>query len=242
MRLDQKLVILGIAPSRSRAQDLIKRGFVRVDGAVCDKPSLDIGSREIELSSGAPKFVSRGAEKLLCALDHFEFDARDRIALDLGASTGGFTEVLLGHGAKRVYAVDVGTDQLHPTLREHPNVVSLETRDARELTADLIPEKVSAIVADLSFISVTKAIDPALALAADDAWLIILVKPQFEVGRDNIGSGGIVRDPDRRAAAVDSVASWLQSKSGWTVCGSTVSPILGGSGNVEYLLGARRDG
>ncbi|MFT3731572.1 MAG: TlyA family RNA methyltransferase [Hyphomicrobium sp.] len=243
MRLDQMLVTRGLAPSRARAQDLIKRGFVSVSGAVCDKPAFDVkeGSAII-VASDAPDYVSRGAEKLAAALDRFGFDPTGRIALDIGSSTGGFTEVLLECGARRVYAVDVGTDQLHPRLKNNARVVSLENIDARTLTKAEIPEAVGAMVVDVSFISVTKALSAALSFAAPGAWIVILVKPQFEVGRENVGSGGIVRDEAARQGAVDTVRDWLTGQTGWTIVGDMPSPILGGSGNAEFLLGARHDG
>jgi len=168
---------------RARAQDLIKRGFVSVGGAVCDKPSFDVkNDRVISVAADAPSYVSRGAEKLAAALDRFGFEASGRVGLDIGASTGGFTEVLLEQGASRVYAVDVGTAQLHPRLKDDSRVVSLENVDARALTPNEIPEATSAIVVDVSFISVTKVLDSILKFAAHGAWIVILVKPQFEVG------------------------------------------------------------
>ncbi len=242
MRLDQMLVARGLAPSRARAQDLIKRGFVSVDGCICNKPALEVrDDLPIKISSDAPTYVSRGAEKLSAALDKFGFDPAGRITLDIGASTGGFTEVLLERGARRVYAVDVGTAQLHARLKDDPRVVSLENFDARGLSRREVPEPVTAITVDVSFISVTKLLEPALQLAGSGAWIVVLVKPQFEVGRENIGSGGIVRDEEARQGALKSVSDWLAAQSGWTIVGSMTSPILGGSGNSEFLLGARRN-
>jgi 23S rRNA (cytidine1920-2'-O)/16S rRNA (cytidine1409-2'-O)-methyltransferase len=243
MRLDQILVKRGLVPSRARAQDLIKRGFVSVGGAVCEKPAQEVGDDlAIAIASEAPSYVSRGAEKLAAALDAFGFDPADRTALDVGASTGGFTEVLLERGASRVYAVDVGTAQLHAHLKHDPRVVPLENLDARNLTLNEIAESVSSIVVDVSFISVTKILGHVLRFAAPDAWLIILVKPQFEVGRENVGSGGIVRDEAARLSALAAVCDWLSNRPGWTIIGDMRSPILGGSGNAEFLLGARFDG
>ncbi len=240
--MDQILVARGLAPSRARAQDLIRRGFVSVGGYVCNKPAQDVKTELlIEISSEAPTYVSRGAEKLIAALDLFGFDPADRIALDVGASTGGFTEVLLERGARRVYAVDVGTAQLHPCLKDDPRVVSLENFDARSLSRSEVSEPVAAITVDVSFISVTKLLEPALQLAAPGAWIVVLVKPQFEVGRENIGSGGIVRDEAVRQGALRTVRDWLATQSGWTIVGDMPSPVLGGSGNSEFLLGARRD-
>ena len=212
VRLDQTLVARGLVPSRARAQDLIRRGFVRVAGLVCDKPAFDVkGAPNIELAADAPGFVSRGAEKLVAALDHFAFDPAGAVALDVGASTGGFTEVLLERGARRVYAVDVGSAQLHPKLKGDPRVVALENCDARALSRELIPEPVGAIVVDVSFISATKVLGSVLSLASGNAWLVVLVKPQFEVGRENVGSGGIVRDEAARQRAVNDVVAWLSA-------------------------------
>lgn len=237
------LVNRGLAPSRARAQDLIKRGFVSVGGTVCNKPAYDVkGDLAVAVGAEAPGYVSRGAEKLAAALAHFGFDPTGRTALDIGASTGGFTEVLLERGARRVYAVDVGTSQLHARLKDDLRVVSLENIDARALTPNEITESVSAVVVDVSFISVTKVLGTVLPFASGGAWAVILVKPQFEVGRDNVGSGGIVRDEAARLGALASVREWLAAQPGWTVVGDMPSPILGGSGNAEFLLGARYDG
>ena len=242
-RLDHALVERGLVPSRSRAQDLIKDGKVLVDRKVCTKRSAEVDAQQmIALKSDAPRYVSRGGTKLAAALQRFGFDANDRVALDVGASTGGFTEVLLEAGARKVYAIDVGRDQLHPRLRKDARVVSLEERDARDLAPSLFPDAVTAIAADLSFISLCKALGPALALAARGAWLIALIKPQFEAGRAHVGKGGIVRDPQARAAAVEAVSAWLKTQPGWRLVGVMPSPIKGGSGNEEFLLGAVNDG
>jgi 23S rRNA (cytidine1920-2'-O)/16S rRNA (cytidine1409-2'-O)-methyltransferase len=243
MRLDQMLVDRGLAVSRSRARDLILRRFVRVDGVVCDKPARDVTAKAaILVAADAPQFVSRAAEKLLHALDHFAFETSGLVALDIGASTGGFTEVLLQRGAARVYAVDVGTGQLHASLRADKRVVVLEQLDSRGLTTEHIPEAVGAIVADVSFISLSKALAVPLTLAAPGSWLVALIKPQFEAGPDAVGKGGIVRDAGARAAAVRDVEQWLAAQQGWRVLGVIESPILGGSGNTEFLIGVRRDG
>lgn len=242
-RLDARLVADGLVATRSRARDLILRGFVRVGGVTCVKPSQTCRPDAcIEIASDAPAYVSRGAEKLLAALDHFGFDLTGQVALDVGASTGGFSQVLLERGARRVYAVDVGTAQLHPLLRADPRVVSLEHVDARNLAFEHVPEPIDVIVADLSFISLTKAIAPAMTLAAPGAHLVALIKPQFEAGPDAVGSGGIVRDPAIRQAAVDAVKSWIAAQPRWTILGVIASPLLGGSGNEEFLLGARTHG
>lgn len=241
-RLDTRLVASGLVPTRSRARDLIQRGFVSVDGAVCEKPGreIDVTSR-LTISDQAPEFVSRGAEKLVAALDHFRLPVEGRIALDIGASTGGFTQVLLQRGARKVFAVDVGTAQLHPSLLSDPRVVTIEQQDARTLTRDMIPDAAGVIVADVSFISLTKVLPPALRLSAPGCSLIALIKPQFEVGPSLVCKGGIVRDATARKAAIDAVAAFLAAQPGWRVLEPIVSPILGGSGNEEYLIGARRD-
>jgi 23S rRNA (cytidine1920-2'-O)/16S rRNA (cytidine1409-2'-O)-methyltransferase len=242
-RLDLALVERGLTPSRSQAQDLIKHGRVSIDQKVCTKPSAEVEANQVlTLASGTPVYVSRGAIKLAAALDAFGFDPKGRVALDVGASTGGFTDVLLSRGATKVYAVDVGHDQLHANLKNDPRVISLEGCDARTLTRQLIPTPVTAIVADVSFISLTKALAPAMALAAPDAWLVALIKPQFEVGRERVGKGGIVRDEAARQAAVNDVTAWLSSQSGWRIAGVISSPIKGGSGNEEFLIGALHNG
>jgi len=242
-RLDIVLVERGLAASRSRARDLIKGGKVLIDGEVCMKASAEVDEDEaLSLREAGAPAVSRGGVKLAAALASFEFDPSGLVALDVGASTGGFTEVLLARGAAKVYAVDVGHGQLHASLRNNPRVVSFEGCDARSLTRTLIPEPVAAIVADVSFISLTKALSPALALAAPGAWLVALVKPQFEVGRGGVGKGGIVREAAARQQAVDIVTAWLSAQPGWRIAGVVPSPIKGGSGNEEYLLGARCDG
>lgn len=241
MRLDARLVYDGLVATRARARDLILRGFVRVDGAVCDKPSRVVTSATlIALVDEAPIFVSRGAEKLIAALDHFQFDATGRVVIDAGASTGGFTQVLLQRGARRVYAVDVGQSQLHATLKADPRVVSLEKQDARNLTPDVISERADTVVADVSFIALSKVLPSVLKLTKETAWLAALIKPQFELDPDSIGKGGIVRNAEARGVAVDRVTEAIKAQPGWRVLGVIPSPILGGSGNEEFLIGARR--
>jgi 23S rRNA (cytidine1920-2'-O)/16S rRNA (cytidine1409-2'-O)-methyltransferase len=237
------LVERGLAVSRARARDLIRRGLVEVAGAVETKAGAAVApDAEVRVAAGAGDHVSRGALKLSAALEHFGFSALGVVALDVGASTGGFTQVLLERGATRVYAVDVGHGQLHARLAEDPRVVSLERCDARSLDRTRIPEPVGAIVADVSFISLTKALPAALALAGDPAWLVALIKPQFETGRAAVGRGGIVRDPAARNRAVSLVRDWVAAQPGWQVAGVIPSPIAGGSGNEEFLLGAIRGG
>jgi 23S rRNA (cytidine1920-2'-O)/16S rRNA (cytidine1409-2'-O)-methyltransferase len=242
-RLDLALVERGLAPSRSQARDLIKHGRVLVDRQICTKAGAEIGAQHaLTLEAGTAANVSRGAVKLEAALAAFGFDPRGRTMLDVGASTGGFTQVLLARGAAKVYAVDVGHGQLNPLLQDDPRVVSLERCDARTLTRAIVAEPVTAIVADLSFISLTKALAPALALAAPGAWLTALVKPQFEAGREHIGKGGIVREEGARRLAVERVRAWIGARDGWQVAGVIPSPIKGGSGNEEFLIGALHHG
>jgi 23S rRNA (cytidine1920-2'-O)/16S rRNA (cytidine1409-2'-O)-methyltransferase len=241
-RLDLALVARSLAASRSQARDLIGRGCVTVDGVVATKASAEVGPvQAIALAGGNQPSVSRGAMKLTAALEHFAFRVEGVVALDIGASTGGFTEVLLARSAARIYAVDVGHGQLHPRLAQEPRVVSLEGCDARCLDRALVPEPIGALVADVSFISLTKALPVALTLTAPGAWLVALIKPQFEAGRAAVGKGGIVRDPAAREGAVAMVKEWLAAQAGWRVLGVIPSPITGGSGNAEFLLGAIRD-
>jgi len=236
------MVERGLAPSRARAQSLIRNGLVKVDGGLETRPARRIAlGVEISLDADAPRYVSRGALKLAAALDHFRLPIFGVVALDIGASTGGFTEVLLARGAARVYAVDVGHGQLDRGLRTDARVVSLEGCDARRLDRRLIAEPVGAIVADVSFISLGKALAVPLTLASADAWLVALIKPQFEVGPGAVGKGGIVRDAAARKRAVEGVRGWVAA-AGWRVCDVIASPIRGGSGNEEFLLGAVRDG
>jgi 23S rRNA (cytidine1920-2'-O)/16S rRNA (cytidine1409-2'-O)-methyltransferase len=243
MRLDVALVERGLAPTRSRARDLIRSGLVRVGADVCTKAGAEVApTADLSLDGDAARAVSRGGQKLVAALDAFAFDPEGSVALDVGASTGGFTQVLLERGARKVYAVDVGHGQLHASLAADPRVVSLEGFDARKLTRNVVAEPVGIITADVSFISLAKALGPALELAAPGCMLVALVKPQFEVGPDRVGKGGIVRDETARADALQSVGAWIAAQPGWRMAGSIESPIKGGSGNVEYLIGARRDG
>jgi 23S rRNA (cytidine1920-2'-O)/16S rRNA (cytidine1409-2'-O)-methyltransferase len=240
-RLDVAMVEQGLAASRARAQDLIRRGLVQVSGRVQSKAGAAIApGAQITVAAGVADYVSRGALKLRAALEHFQFSADGIVALDIGASTGGFTEVLLMEGALRVYAVDVGHGQLHPRLAQDARVVALERCDARSLDRTRIPDSIGAIVADVSFISLSKALPAALALAGERTWMVALVKPQFEVGRAAVGKGGIVRDAAARARAVSQVREWVETQPAWRVAGVIGSPIAGGSGNEEFLLGAVR--
>ena len=240
-RLDLALVARGLVATRAKARDLIARGEVRVDGEIVRKPASGVREEQlIAVDAQAAAQVSRGAVKLTAALEQFGLDPAGRVALDVGASTGGFTQVLLKRGAARVYAVDVGQGQLHETLKDDPRVVALEQCDARTLDQALVPEAIGAIVVDVSFISLIKALPAALALATPGCWIVALVKPQFEVGREGVGKGGIVRDPEQRDRALTTVRDWLTAQPQWKVIGDMSSPIEGGSGNVEYLLAGIR--
>ncbi len=242
MRLDEALVAAGLAPSRSRARDMILRGTVMVAGEPEARPARKVGPGErLAVSDPGARYVSRAALKLLAGLDAFGFDPAGLTVLDLGASTGGFTQVLLERGAACVIAVDVGHGQLDPVLAEDPRIVLHERLNARHLTAEhLGGRQVGAIVSDLSFISLKLALPPALRLAEDGAWGVFLVKPQFEVGRELVGKGGIVRDPSVARDAAEAIVAWVEREHGWRVAGLVPSPIDGGGGNAELLLGARR--
>lgn len=242
LRLDKVLLMRGLVPTRSRARDLIVRGAVSVAGAVEMKPGTLVAEDAPIALAESSDYVSRGALKLAAALATFGLDAEGRVALDVGASTGGFTDVLLKGGAAHVFAVDVGRGQLHPQLAEDQRVTSLEGQDARALTAREVPQPATAIVADVSFISLEKVLPGALAFAAPGCWLVALVKPQFEAGRAAVGKGGIVREAAVREAQADKIAAWIGGLPGWRVVGVIASPIEGGSGNQEFLLGALLDG
>ncbi len=237
-RLDQALAAAGLAHSRAEAQALIAAGRVTVDGAPADKAARKVGPEAALAVAPGARWVGRGALKLLHALDAFGLDPAGARALDLGASTGGFTEVLLARGAAHVDAVDVGRGQLHPALRADPRVAVHEGTDARALPEGLA-ERAAWIVADLSFIALTKALPPALSAARAGATLVALVKPQFEAGRAAVGRGGVVRDPAAQAAACAAVRAMLTAL-GWTVLGETESPVRGGDGNREFLIAARK--
>ncbi len=239
-RADIFLVEHGFAVSRAEAQAAISAGNVRAGGKPVLKASQAIAQdASIEYEKAHP-YVSRGALKLVAALDHFDLSPAGLICIDIGASTGGFTEVLLQRGARKVYAVDVGHGQLHPKLAVDPRVILLEGVNARDLKPAHIPEPADCIVADVSFISLKLALSSALALARGGGWLVALVKPQFEVGRGNIAKGGIVKDEAARQEAVKGIADWLDGQSGWAGIGTIDSPIAGGDGNCEFLLAARK--
>lgn len=240
MRLDTALVERGLAPSRARARDAVLRGAVMVDGKTETRPGRNVAAdAALAIDDPAGGYVSRAALKLIAALDRFGFYPAELTALDLGASTGGFTQALLERGAAHVVAVDVGHGQLDPALAADRRVTLLEGLNARDLTREHLGGRSGqAIVADLSFISLKLALPPALSLTEPGAWGVFLVKPQFEVGREALGKGGIVRDPAAADAAAQDVAAWLEDQ-GWRVAGTIPSPIAGGSGNREFLVGAR---
>jgi 23S rRNA (cytidine1920-2'-O)/16S rRNA (cytidine1409-2'-O)-methyltransferase len=237
--LDQELEARGLLPSRARARDAILRGTVTVNGVVAAKPNQQVGAADtIALDDPAARYVSRAALKLVAGLDVGGINPAGRVCLDLGSSTGGFTQVLLERGATRVYAVDVGHDQLHESLRGNPRVVSLEGTNGRDLTRELIPEPIELIVSDVSFVSILKVIDAPLALAAPGADAVLLIKPQFEVGREHIGKGGIVTDDAATADAVLRITAHL-AQAGWAHRFALASPIAGGDGNREIVAGFR---
>ena len=242
MRLDQLLVARGLAESRARAKAAIEAGGVTVDGRPAKAASQMVPEEAELVFVDAHDFVSRAALKLDHALALWPVTVEGRIVLDIGASTGGFTEVCLRRGAARVCAVDVGQGQLHPRIAADPRVTNLEQTDARVLTAALIPEPPQLIVCDASFIGLAKVLPAALALAAPGADLVTLVKPQFEMERRaDVGRGGVVRDPEAREAALDRVVAWLEGQ-GWPVRETAESPVPGGDGNIEWLLWAQRRG
>ena len=239
-RADLFLVEKGHAASRTEAQAAIRAGLVRVDGEVLAKPSRTIEeSAAIEYAKPHP-FVSRGGVKLAAALDHFDFSPDGLICLDIGASTGGFTEVLLAGGASKVYAVDVGHGQMHSRLLRDPRLIRREGVNARDLSITHVPHAPQAIVADVSFIGLKLALPPALDMAAPGAWAVALVKPQFEVGRLWVGKGGVVRDAEMQMQAVGEIKQFIASQSRWSVIGHIESPILGGEGNREFLIAAQK--
>jgi 23S rRNA (cytidine1920-2'-O)/16S rRNA (cytidine1409-2'-O)-methyltransferase len=239
-RADQVLVARGVMPSRARAQAEILAGHVKAGGMIVRKPSDTIPEDAAIEIAGANPYVSRGALKLIAALDAFQIELTGAHVLDLGASTGGFTEVALERGAAHVIALDVGHGQLHESLRADPRVTVVEGLNARDLTQGHLTEPPHAILADLSFISLTLALPPAFGLAASGAHLIALIKPQFEAGRAHLGKGGIVKDPKVQEDVCGRIRAFVEDK-GWNVIGLIDSPILGGDGNKEFLVGARRD-
>jgi 23S rRNA (cytidine1920-2'-O)/16S rRNA (cytidine1409-2'-O)-methyltransferase len=243
VRLDQLLMERGLAESRARAQALILAGVVFSGERRLDKAGLMVpADAAVEVRGRDHPYVSRGGVKLAHALDHFAIDPSGAVCLDVGASTGGFTDVLLRRGAARIYAVDVGHGQLDWRLRQDARVVVLERLNVRALDRRHVPEPVDLVVCDVSFISLTLALPAALALTAPGARLAALIKPQFEAGREQVGKGGIVRDPAVHQAVCEKIAAWLAAQPGWQVLGLTTSPISGADGNIEFLIAAARHG
>ena len=240
LRLDQLLVERGLADSRTRAQALILAGAVWSGTMRLAKPGQMLAAdAAVEVRGRDHPWVSRGGIKLAHGLDHFGIDPKGKIALDVGASTGGFTDVLLTRGAAKVYAVDVGHGQLDWRLRNDPRVVVLERTNARKLSRAEVPEPVDLIVCDASFIGLETILPAPLALAAPGAHLVALIKPQFEVGPGRVGKGGVVRDPALHAEVCERIRAWLAARPGWTVLGIVTSPITGPEGNTEFLIAAR---
>ena len=241
-RLDVLLLDRGLAPSRDRARALVMAGAVFVDGTRIDKPGTTVSANaELAVKGGDHPWVSRGGLKLAHALQSFGIDAGGQTALDIGASTGGFTDVLLQSGAARVYAVDVGHGQLDWGLRNDPRVVSLERTNARNLTSDHIPEAIDVIVCDASFIGLRTVLPAGLKLATSGALLVALIKPQFEVGKGKVGRGGVVRDRALHDEVCETIRDWLEALPHWRVIGLTESPVVGPAGNIEFLIAARHD-
>jgi 23S rRNA (cytidine1920-2'-O)/16S rRNA (cytidine1409-2'-O)-methyltransferase len=240
-RLDTMLVARGLAESRAKAQALALAGLVYSGERRLDKPGQMLADdTPLECRGRGHPYVSRGGVKLAHALDHFAIDPAGAIALDIGASTGGFTDVLLRRGAAKVFAVDVGHGQLDWRLRQDARVVVLERCNARHLTRAEVPEPPALVVCDASFIGIETILPAALALAAPNAGLIALIKPQFEVGKGRVGKGGVVRDPALHEEVCSRIAAWLAGQAGWSVLGLTESPLRGPDGNVEFLIAARR--
>ncbi|MEX3007928.1 TlyA family RNA methyltransferase [Hoeflea sp. TYP-13] len=239
IRLDLLLTQSGHFSTRARARDAITRGAVMVDGSVCTKAGARFAPEaEVTVSDAAQNYVSRAALKLIAGLDHFGFDPTGRNALDIGASTGGFTQVLLERGAAHVTAIDVGRGQLHQSLLGDPRIDSHEGVNARNLSADIVGERnIGIVVSDVSFISLTLALPPALAIAAPGSFCVLLVKPQFEAGKDAIGKGGLLKDPSLGPQIAEALSKWLGEQPGWRAIGTCPSPIEGSDGNREFLLG-----
>lgn len=240
-RLDQYLVSLGMFDSRAQAAAAIKAGHVSINGTAARKPAQIVSDEDDIQAAAAHAFVSRGGLKLQAALTHFNYPVAEKTFVDIGASTGGFTDVLLRHGAAYVFAVDVGQAQLHDSLKRDPRVKNMEKTNARYAEAAWFDRPLDGLVCDVSFISVKLALKTALALVEPQGWALMLIKPQFEVGRDHLGKNGVVSDADARAQACADVRDWLAAHpAGWQVDGLIESPITGPQGNIEYLLAARR--
>ncbi len=240
-RLDQLLVERGLAESRAKAQAAIMAGLVFSNEKRLDKPGTPVAEDiALEMRGQPHPWVSRGGLKLAHAIEAFGIDVAGKTAIDVGASTGGFTDVLLTKGAAKVYAVDVGHGQLAWKLRNDPRVIVLEKTNARHLTVEIIPEAPDMVVCDASFIGLETVLPAALALAKPGAVVVALIKPQFEVGKDRVGKGGVVREPELHTEVRARIAQWLP-RIGWTVFGEDESPIQGPEGNREFLIAARKN-
>jgi 23S rRNA (cytidine1920-2'-O)/16S rRNA (cytidine1409-2'-O)-methyltransferase len=239
VRLDELLVVRGLADNASKAQALVMAGVVfSGEQKLTSSGGKVAADTEIRVKGAEHPWVSRGGLKLAHGLAHFKFDPKGCACVDLGCSTGGFTDVLLTHGAAKVYAVDVGYGQFAHKLRTDARVVTLERTNARHLDRALVPDALDAIVCDASFIGLRTILPASLALAASGAWLIALIKPQFEVAKDLVGEKGVVRDPTVHAEVCETITTWMSAQPGWMVAGVEKSPITGPEGNVEFLLGA----
>ncbi len=240
-RIDILMTELGFAPSRSRARDMIARGCVCVDGNVVRKAgNTFFPNAKIKVDDPTQGYVSRAALKLIAGLDESGIDVNNKYCLDLGSSTGGFTEVLLERGARHVFALDVGHGQMVEHISNNPNVTNLEKFNARDLVRNTFPHQPQIVVSDMSFISLRIAAEPALLLTAETAACVLLVKPQFEVGRDGIGKGGLVTDDALVDKTLEEIEVWFKNLPGWSITHFLPSPLTGGDGNQEYLLcGAR---
>ncbi|HYE51643.1 MAG TPA: TlyA family RNA methyltransferase [Azospirillaceae bacterium] len=242
-RVDVALVERGLVESRARAQALILAGLVYSDTVRIDKPGQTVTSEQpLSVKGQDHPWVSRGGLKLVKGLDRFEIDPTGLTAIDVGASTGGFTDVLLARGAAKVYAVDVGHGQLAWKLRTDPRVVVMEKTNARHLTVEQVPDPVDLVVCDASFIGLATVLPAALDLTRPGARLVALIKPQFEVGKGRVGKGGVVREPELHREVCEAVSAWLSARPGWRVLGIDESPILGPEGNREFLIGGLREG
>ena len=241
LRADQLLVSRGLAESRTRAQALIMAGAVfSGERKLAKAGEMLAEDAPLEVRGKDHPWVSRGGIKLDHGLTHFGFDVTGAVALDVGSSTGWFTDVLLSRGAAKVYAVDVGTNQLAWKLRQDPRVMVHEQTNARSLDSSIVPDEVDIVVCDASFIGLAKVLEAPLKLARSGAKLVALIKPQFEAGREEVGKGGVVRDPDVHERVCAEAKVWIESQ-GWSALGITPSPITGPEGNVEFLLGAEKD-
>lgn len=242
MRLDALLVERGLVSGRDRAKELIAKGAVLVNGALADKPSQRVGPEaDLTVLGDGGHYVSRAAEKLRGAMEVFSVSPAGRVALDVGASTGGFTQYLLEHGAKHVYAVDVGTDQLAPALRRDPRVTDLQQTDIRALSPEMLPEKPSLVVCDVSFISLRLVLPAIKAHLAQDGEAVVLIKPQFEAGRAAVGRTGVVKDPKIHLAVLREMEEQFRL-CGFVTAGLEPSSIRGGDGNIEFLAWLRQEG